>query len=1458
MMCEKSSFGLTELFSPLRFKALDYVFETSTTQKVRLNLLALPEPYLAGTGDLYPHGGKLPDVTFRTPWVRGKVISSCKLFVGGSVFDELGGKNQPVISLESFCVENNAGLIPSSNPDSLKDFDEDQFILLKEPQISDLSRESFLKWTNESEDLFIPEELVAPDYLPQLKRHLPSLKAKLSRLKTLPVADPLLSSAGLPVSEDAMISCFRRCASYQKPPDVNSVNNQTCAHAQEEFLKEPLPAGELLLLPAVIDTLQLNPQNRSTFYNISGLMNVSPEALNEQRPVLDVLHHDKKTSLPKTSVDISQFDVPQKHEKESKLNESLTEFSGHVLPPAEIELDLILSPIPKRSLNAFCLSSSHLQEEDLYPCGTMSLVAARTQKIMEAAVWKAEKHLTCVARFLLSEPDEHKPADDFQPLSGALAAFKLENQSFSGTELELQAELEIPRVFLGHSREFTEKMRFEPLTAREDEMEDFKKLLPEDLDVGSISLDFQNKALLHKETSVDSSQSSSLMQAESTNKKEEKPAAVFSTDAGKFPGAAVGSSAQTNTINAAEVVFKTTQSSQKPELNPSSRSNLNNNPKSLVFTRRQPERNHDPLSDFITLRSLQAPPADSAPPNSADTEALEMNQQTQQEELRPPLEEMRTPDRRPEYTSAAVSGDASREQKPAAQRTSRIIGRPVSQSDPQDKPYSRVVQIQATDSQQRAYSELLAFAQPRLTSARQMGLNFPSWGDFSCLAPDQTHFLLKQQERALCRAPAESAELVKDEEVLFNQAALVHVLVTFKELLLKCDLTTALEYLTKAATVCAEQSLRQLLKRLQILLFLSGKKQEANFKLLELQQLLADWLHNKKGNSSAEKILVMLSVGSDESRSLIFSSLSQVTGAAVTSVCPDEDMKRLNGAGVVSRVHDSDCVVVFEQHVGPDFPWSCFSLVVEFDHPGPSPWSSVCRERSINHLTFNTSISEADAEKSLYLEDNVPFTVLVTEGLLNCLLLLQTLESGFNVNVLERSHSPSLQMLGGIHNYAVITVDESTAIVIQEQDELCEDRASEGLVMRLTALSLQYSCCWLILHCPDSQGGGFSSEAFNNLVLLYSSLVLFGMKSEELDVKVLIVSEVLEMAKLIKQICFTTLMSSDRDPLSYLNRDWLTAMPSQEEVCLSQFPCINPLVGQLMLDRAPSLQWLLGAPLPHLKELFPEVPHKVLKMFSDTILLYSSNADSKQPETVTTETNLETSPSRGPHTLFDQCEHMNSLHSEPFCREHTSFLHEATGAQGPFSEPDAEYSDFRLDLNRSFGSPNVDLRRSWTRNNLWKEEEKLPLWSHRAAGRVVGRVNDDWTPRASPYLQTDDSPLKLSSVFSCSPVLQNSANSRASPRPVIHNDLQLPESDHIIYGLSPPPDVLWGQSATKCLSSSGGPASLGSRCWKGLERKRSGEAAGLFESVLEPSKRGRLSFERVPGRRDGQTRLKLF
>ncbi|XP_068603645.1 protein shortage in chiasmata 1 ortholog, partial [Brachionichthys hirsutus] len=1204
-----------------RYKALDYVFEMTTSLKVKKNLLELPAPYFTGTSDLYPHTGRLPEVTYRTPWVRGTVMSNCKLFVSGSVLDELGERKQSVHSLERFNVTMSevkgcAQVIPSSKPGTLKDRDLDESVcLLKEK--NDPCQESFLKWTtdqmkteNNNRDLLLPEELMVVHYLPQFKRHLPTVQAKLSRLRTLLVADPLLSSVGDTVSEDTI---FRYCTCYEKPPDVNKTRIQTCVDTLEEFSKES-PMKE-------------------------------------------------------------EYEMP---DEPIKMNGSLieSESAGHVMLPTDLELDVTFMSTPKTSPTQTHLSTRELRREELSPPCKRSLLSARAQREMESALWKAEKHPAFVAGLLLAEPQMCEAALSFQPLSEALKVIRLEKHSFVCVDdkLPLQTVTGAPHsAYLFNNCDFIEN---------------------------------------------------------------------------------------------------------------------------------------------ISLRQID----------------LAAPQDDQQRELQLPTEQMQKPDVTPAYMSGATSQNITREP------TGELLGHPGIQPVTQDRRNSRIVQVQATDSQQQAYYELLAFVKPCLSAAGQLGLNLPVWGDFSCLSPDQTHFLLKQQERMLYRTQGQSAELVRDQEVIFTRVALIHVLVTTKELLLKCNLSTALEYISQEAETRAEPRLEQLVKRLQLILYLSHKNPESNFKLLELQQLLAAWLQSRKGRGSTDKILVLMSADCDDSRSIIISSLNHVTGDAAYSVSPEDGETLLNGASVVSSVRSSVCVVACEQHVGPDFPWSCFSLMVEYDHPGQSPWTSVCREGGIRHLRFNAVVSGTGKEKGCRcLEETVPYVLIVTEGLLNSPLLLQTLESGFNITVLERSHCPSLQMLGGTHHYAVITVDECTAIIIQEENGLCQERASDGLVMRLTALSLQYNCCWLILHCPDSQGGGFSSETFSNLALVYSSLVLFSRKSEDLNVKVLIVYEVMELAKWISQICFHSLLANKKGPQTYLDRDWLTVIPSEAEKRLLQFPCINPLVAQLMLRRAPFFQWLFGASLSQLEELLPEVPQKVLKLFSD---MTSPCARTAEPSPSRSQT-----PPNSPWTTFSDLNRMNSdtqtelftsPHPERFYNEHdTDFL---CGNDRTFCDPcfalKGGDADFTLGLDSSVGSPDVRPQR-WASGDSWREQREGRSSGY--MGRTVEGA-DEW-PRGAP-----NSPFKLDS-FSHSPVAQLPAGSTS-------------------LRLSTPNEVmLWGRArssdhltAVKRTNS----ANYGSKCWIGQELKRNGDVPGSVGAALTPLKKSRLSYEKVPGRMDGQTRLKLF
>ncbi|XP_051922874.1 protein shortage in chiasmata 1 ortholog isoform X2 [Hippocampus zosterae] len=1110
------------MFPCASFIALDYVFENKNHPTVMMDLLSLPTPYIPYKDDHYPHSGTLAEVTYRKPWLRGKPISTGT--VSTSVMDDLRVTEQHNFTEKFDDLGSIKGMIENRAASAE---------LLHQREESKLPRpfeESFLKLTaqldlgTKENDLLIPEDIMAANFLPCFK-HLPTLKRKVSRLKTLLVADPLICLSGDSVTEEAI---FRHCAPYERSCDELHIEDIT-----EVFTKESLTPKETLQLPELLDDCMMTVNSPRSFSSFCRSLSVVAEQQNEQLPDLGALCKDESAS-----VDISHFSSVQSTGKGDWMKDAPPEW---VTLPTEMELEVTLTP-PRVATGHYHgrLSICDFEREELSPTD-ISLVSPGAQKQMGAALWKSEKYSNDILRMLFAEPEVEEAAVDFRPLIEALKLTPLEG---------LTVETEIGELF-GHMRESPESLSTGVPSHGDDcVVEDFSKVVPEPDDCfHSIS------------PPPEECQTAAVLVQNHTSSAEFSPKTLPLDTKQVKPS----TSSDNKTANKSSVQVSPVPSPRKTDGNLQGRKMAD---QGGVFTaaRRHPVQHVDPLATFMMLRSQRASTPTAAPEEKQEKESFSEVQSTPQQ--------IRKSDGKTTTASAAAitataSGHASRGQITTAG---------------QDAPNSRVVQVQATDSQRQAYRELLSLARPRLSSAKELGLQLPAWSDFQRLAPDQTRYVLKQREMALCRR-TEVEE--GDEEQLFHRVLVIHMLVTTKELLFKCDVGAALEYLSKAAETCTDTDVIQLLRRLHIISHLRRRNHESDGKLLELQKLVAARLHN-------DKILVIMSLDCDDRMSTIVQGLKQLT--AVSTVRPENDKSKLNGASLVSSILESGCMLVYEQHLGADFPWDIFTLVVEYNHPGQSPWATVCKERRVQHVTFDTVLPDEDkreGEKSL--EDKVTYVLLATESLLNWPLLLQMLESTFNVMLLERSHCPSLKMLGRTNHYSVITVDESTAIVVQEQDELCEERAYEAIAMRLTALSLQYNYCWIILHYLDGKGGGFSSNAFSNLVMVYSSLVLFGMKLEDLDVKVLIAMEVSEVARWINRICFFSLMCSARDPVDYLERDWLAVTSSQEELCLSHFPCINPLVAQLMVRRAPSLPWLFGATLTQLAEMLPEVPHKVLK-----------------------------------------------------------------------------------------------------------------------------------------------------------------------------------------------------------------------------------------------------------------------
>ncbi|KAF5892867.1 protein shortage in chiasmata 1 isoform X1, partial [Clarias magur] len=525
------------------------------------------------------------------------------------------------------------------------------------------------------------------------------------------------------------------------------------------------------------------------------------------------------------------------------------------------------------------------------------------------------------------------------------------------------------------------------------------------------------------------------------------------------------------------------------------------------------------------------------------------------------------------------------------------------------------IQVPPTDTERGAYWELRVLAQPVICRALRSGsLRNP---DFSSLTPEHTQVCLNQEEKLLRTG--------QDRKCEYTDMALLHILITVKDLLLRSDLNTATGHLENAHATCALDGLGQMLRKFQVLQYLSRKWAEPRLRVQHLREQIRTWMQR----TSFTKILVVITA--ENVRAELMLALSQIPGNSVASLTAKE-----GGRLDIKILTHSRCAVVRVQQLQAGFPWWRFSAVFEFQCSCDSTVRSICVKYKIPYTCFSTAAPSTDPSAvSRSPLDRVPFVLVITEGLLKHTDLMQLLESTYNMTLLERTHPPSLQQLGRTQLYDVITVDENTSILLQELWELEHERAAERLVLRLSALSLQFGRCWVILHCS----GRVCGNVLSNLALIYSSLVLFGQKSEGLDVKVLQAYSIADIARCVHRVCLHTLLNSQRGVCSWLDREWFSVLPTEEEQRLLYFPSVNCVVAQLLLSRSPSLHWLLDASHTQLEEMFPEITPSVFKMLSDITAAHRSSAAATQCEGEVIHIR---------NSGLDKDESVSHTHSDPF------------------------------------------------------------------------------------------------------------------------------------------------------------------------------------------------------------------
>ncbi|KAM9082636.1 protein shortage in chiasmata 1 ortholog isoform 8-T9 [Megaptera novaeangliae] len=1074
------------MFPAFKYCAIDYSYENVVRKKFCRDALLLRIPSCLYQDENYP--ARVIDNKFRRPWTRVSAVSvrgmteisaldqqKANLFVEEFLENHRKTVTGMVAKLSCEFEE----IVPSPNPDSQTEVEEASLYTHKDynevfTPVNGLEKCPLLQ--AQKQDFYTDdEEIIFVNDLMAYRSQLPTSQTLLSRLKLFLVKDPLLDFKGQIFTE---ANFFRECFSFQGDMKgfVEDFYMDKENFHQEKLEDTPsiLPECEFLIstsLKQEVDIPSLSELKES--------LNLMPEIIN---------YVDENEKLFKRDLTIKHgIHIEDIKCSSTEILAIQSQCEPEYKEPVELEMPLTHLHLTNQhsSVNSLC---AELQKFPSSPACKITLLIAEESANKYCMMWQSESCRSSLNPFLFRVPRTEEP-NSLYSVADFKKIFSIEEESLvvnpenaewwkqAGLNLIMTETLEHLSTYLHHNNLSSDDSKLETfLPTNVLQLESWLEHKSCSSPIKLIEISTNDHLSLSQKTpplakEVTDSCFSDEYVAVERPRKEEKPK---------------------NDLELGYRIIRTKENKDYLELDstvPSTESSSSSKIEEASFKcGKKQENNLDLLNDFIMLRNKY----------KTCTSKTEVTDSDGKDELQDK-----------EERSLSLQ-----EENPIV-CTNKTL-----EKANQERRADNVIEIQASDSQCQAYCLLEAAASPILKKLVCLcTLPAATW-KFDTVIFDQTRFLLKEQEKVISDAIHQGKNV--EREMTFKYAALLHLLVTIRDVLLTCSLDTALGYLSNAKDIYRSilgSYLDDIWRQLEIVQFIREKKPETNYKIQELQCQILNWMQS----GQQIKVLIIIRMDSDGEKHLLIKTLNKIEGLTLT---------------------------VFHSN------------------------------------------------KKDFLD---------SKGVLN----------GYNITLVERCCSESLKLFGGTEHYVVVTIDENTTIILQDLEELNCEKASDNIIMRLMALSFQYSYCWIILYAKKPLNSEYylTEKTLHHLALIYAALVSSGLKSEELDVKLIIAPGVEETALLIRQIADHNLMTSKRDPHEWLDKSWLEVSPSKEEMYLLDFPSVNPLVAQLMLNKGPSLNWILLATLCQLRELLPEVPEKVLKHFCDITSLFKiSPSVTKSPQ----------------------------------------------------------------------------------------------------------------------------------------------------------------------------------------------------------------------------------------------------
>ncbi|XP_063279298.1 protein shortage in chiasmata 1 ortholog [Prinia subflava] len=1454
-----------KMFAALKYHSTDYLYESMARQKFSIWKLSLCFPPCLHQDEKYHLNGLFADDKYRKPWTR---IGSTQNMIAISVLDQWNKslpvedflEKKPISSVEFQTSNDLIEVVPSSNPYSQTDTEE-CFLLTKNGFKEDSTQDKYLKiyyateFKEPRQDLCLEEELVFIDNLESFRKRLPTLSILLSRLQFFLMKDPLLDSGGQTLTAE---NIFRECLTFQNGKMKMEESQNELQGIKENFCTISIKDEEYFLLPVELEFGKPNNSRSDcvkipSYLQLEEVLNLAPVTVDDEDLCNQVIREDLKAEIA-YKIEISKYcAIPR--EVCSSINTSMLEFceSAEYIPYLKDEMEVPLTPPCRQQRSWVNFPCRGLQEEPICLSGNSILIAEPSREFLESLVWHSEKYRDNMSSLFLVE----------------LPAVHLTHQHHSLTELQEKLPVEVEAPMLGSLEEgwwLHRGLNLASVEILEQLIMDgnnANSLLPTEVETFTQFTSYQLERWLEEKNSVTNQellsaerhQSEKVVNPDLSLQIQRQHFAMStassakihstSTSVEELSGGSIRKSKTEEAISFLNQEKKTPKPSESDSCKDMSskldNSSCSGKPASLALASGWANDDSD-LNNFIMMRSK--------------------HRSTQKEEKycvdRP--EKVVQPEK--QHMCVHKEDDSFCETVKTEERT-------------QENEDSITVNVQPSESQCQAYCLLEEAAIPVLKDLKHLGVLASITWSFDNVKFDQTRFFLKQQEKVICDN-FKQGKVDEKEIMLFKHAALVHLLVTVRDLLLTCGLDTALGYLSKAKDIyknILESCLNNIWRQLKIVQYSSQKKHETHPKITALLCEMLNWMKSY-GEKHSVKVLIITRMDSEREKASFIPPLSRIEGLKAVDLNSEKKGSPLSCKEIISNLSRYSCIIVHNQQIGADFPWTHFSLVMEYDHSENSGWKNLCKNLNVTYMTFKTTFPETiqmgNHGGSYLLEVQIPYVFLTTEGLLNMPDILQLFESKYSITFVERSSSYSLRLFGSIERYVVLTIDACTAVFLQSMEELNYEDSCDTVISRLMALSLQYMCCWIIFYSRERLSLEYSlkGNTLLNLVLIYATLIELTQKSEDFEVKVVLTPGIEETALVIRQIADNILIASNISPHEWLDKSWLSVLPSETEKCLLTFPCINPLVAQFMLKKGTSLNRLFLASFDQLQELLPEVPKKVLKHFSDMISSYSLN----------TAAPLEKAVKGAPHpenqnnfnTLYlDNKQNCQILELLDKAQNSTGTSHWSSEALIPPPNHPKGFlkSDLPSCMQMKACSSDVITRRKPDFFAVSKDHEDFAHLEVKNSLHVQGqplRMCD------SSGHSSKDSEIKedfLATLIDCGPQessrsfleefiksteiqidqpLWNDSSSTGPHNPFAH--------DSFLSDFFDDTDELQNLNFNQI-----GAASKGKRKQRPpfLWTKEKIKTNFGFPEVPEFKKR-RLTYERVPGRRDGQTRLKFF